>query len=57
MIVDFKMKRIPENIAPPIEYRVILLELENLLEDLGFELMTTDDRSLDYQFILKAKRI
>ena len=56
MIVDFKMKRIPDNIAPPIEYRVNILELENLLEEIGYQLISTDDRSLDYQFILKARK-
>lgn len=56
VIVDFKMKRIPENIAPAIQYRVSLLELENLLSESGYKKITTDDRSLDYQYIVKATR-
>lgn len=57
MIVDFKMKRIPDNIAPAARYRVNILELENLLDEIGFQLIVTDDRSLDYQFILKARKV
>jgi len=56
MIVDFKMKRIPDNIAPPADYRVSLLELENILETAGYKNISTDDRSLDYQYIVKATR-
>ncbi len=56
VIVDFKMKRIPDNIAPPIEYRVSLLELENILVASGYDNISTDDRSLDYQYIVKATR-
>ncbi len=56
IIVDFKMKRIPDNIAPPVEYRVSLLELENILSESGYKNISTDDRSLDYQYIVKATR-
>ncbi len=56
MIVDFKMKRIPDDIAPPMEYRVNLLTLENLLTELGYHTIDTDDRSLEYQFIVKAHK-
>ena len=56
VIVDFKMKRIPDNIATPVEYRVSLLELENMLEQSGYKNIATDDRSLDYQYIVKATR-
>ena len=57
MIVDFKLKRIPSNIAPAIEYRVSLLEMEELLSKHGYEVIESDDRSLDYQYIVQAVKI
>ena len=57
MIVDFKLKRIPSNIAPDVAYRVSLLELEDLLTGAGYDVIESDDRSLDYQYIVKARKI
>lgn len=56
VIIDFNMKDIPENIAPPLEYRVSLLELEHLLEEIGYTSVVVDYRSLKYQYIVKAKK-
>ena len=56
MIVDFKMKRIPDDIAPSAEYRVNLLLLEELLEEIGYSDIITDDTSLEYQFIVQARK-
>lgn len=56
VIVDFKMKRIPDDIAPPSEYRVSILDLENLLIESGYKNVVTDDISLNYQYIVKASR-
>lgn len=56
VIVDFKMKRIPDDIAPPANYRVSLLELENILYEAGYQNVVTDDISLNYQYIVKASR-
>lgn len=56
MIVDFKMKRITEEIAPSIENRVGILQLENMLSDAGYTDIDTDDTSLDYQYMVVAKK-
>lgn len=54
-ILDFKTKNIPIN-APPMEYRIPLGTLETDLINAGFEILTSDDRTLDYQYILKARK-
>jgi len=56
-IVDFKMKMIPDDIAPSADYRVSLLELEEDLQAAGYSAINTDDTSLDYQYIVKAYNI
>ena len=56
MIVDFKMKRITEDIAPPVEHRVGILQLENMLSAAGYSDIDTDDTSLDYQYMVVAKK-
>jgi len=56
MIVDFKMKRIIEEIAPPTQYRVSILELENMLSKAGYSDIETDDTSLDYQYMIVAQK-
>ncbi len=55
ILVDFKLKRIPEDIAPPREYRTDIWLLEDLLEEAGFNKIITDDVSLDYQYIIIAQ--
>lgn len=56
MIVDFKMKRLPIS-APDEEYRVPINEMENMLMDVGYEIVNTDDTSLDYQYVIIANKI
>ena len=53
-IVDFKMKRIPDDIAPSAQYRVNILDLEHDLIESGYSALSVDDISLDYQYIIKA---
>jgi len=48
------MKRIPDDIAPSSDFRVNMLELEEDLMKSGFETVDVDDKSLDYQYIVKA---
>ncbi|MEL6122214.1 MAG: class I SAM-dependent methyltransferase [Bacteroidota bacterium] len=55
MIVDFKMKRIPADIAPAPANRVSILDIENMLVEDGYTDIKTDDRSLDYQYIITAR--
>lgn len=53
MIMDFKMKRLPEG-YPSKEYRMYADQLEDLLYDLGYENVIIDDTTLDFQYILTA---
>ena len=52
-ILDFKTKAIPIE-APSMEYRVPLGVLEADLIKSGFSIELSDDRTLDYQYIIKA---
>ncbi len=54
IIVDYKMKKLPIS-APPKSNRIYLDQLEDLLENSGYTILESDDTSLDYQFIIKAK--
>ncbi len=56
VIIDFKMKRLPSDIAPSREHRAQIWDVENLLEQTGFNLIVTDDMSLDYQYIIVATK-
>jgi serine-type D-Ala-D-Ala carboxypeptidase/endopeptidase (penicillin-binding protein 4) len=51
MIIDYKMKRLPIN-APPKDQRVYLDKVEDMLTNAGFDINTSDDTSLDYQYII-----
>jgi SAM-dependent methyltransferase len=55
VIVDFKKKRMPI-LNPPDVIRLPLHQVENELEEAGFTWMASDDTSLDYQYIVIAKR-
>ena len=54
-ILDFKAKNIPIN-APEMKYRVPLSTLENDLANAGYTVFSSDDRTLDYQYIIRAKK-
>ncbi|NJL76655.1 MAG: hypothetical protein HC892_18190, partial [Saprospiraceae bacterium] len=41
-------------VGPDIDIRVPLHEVERELEEAGFQLINTDDTSLDYQYIVLA---
>ena len=56
MIIDYKMKRLPIN-APPKSERIYLDVVEELLIKSGYEILQTDDTSLDYQYIIIARNI
>lgn len=55
MVIDYKMKRLPIN-APPKSERLYLDKLEDMFINAGYEILQTDDTSLDYQYILKVKK-
>ncbi len=52
-IVDYKVKRLPIE-APDYSNRVYIHLLEEELEATGFTNITTDDTSLEYQYIIQA---
>lgn len=54
LIIDFKKKRTP--LGPPQDIRLPLFEAENDLHEAGFERVTTNDNSLDYQYIILAEK-
>jgi SAM-dependent methyltransferase len=56
VISDFKKKQ--TEVGPDIAIRVPLHEVEAELEEAGFQLINSDDTSLDYQYIVLAvKRV
>lgn len=52
-IIDYKVKRLPIE-APEYSNRVYIHLLEEELEAAGFKNITTDDTSLEYQYIIQA---
>ena len=54
VIVDFKRKRTP--FGPPAELRLPLYMAESQLYEAGYSNIQTDDRSLDYQYIVIAEK-
>ncbi len=56
MIVDYKMKRIASEIAPPSTERLTMLEIEETLERVGYKNIVTDDISLEYQYMISARK-
>lgn len=54
LIVDFKKKR--TDLGPPSEYRTPLYVVENEMIEAGFKEVTTNDASLDYQYMVIATK-
>ena len=54
VIIDFKKKETP--FGPPLEERVDVREVEKELVEAGYTVLTTDESSLDYQYIIKVRR-
>ena len=55
VIVDWKKRR--TDIGPPQEKRIALFELEQMLQEAGFHLVSSDDLTLDYQYIVVADKM
>ena len=51
LIIDFKMKQIPP-IFPPVEERMPLYKMENIVEKAGFQRLLTDDTSLPFHYMV-----
>lgn len=54
-IVDFKMKILPQ-IFPNAKERIPLFEVEQHLQEAGFKHIFSDDKTLDYQYIVIAEK-
>jgi len=52
VIIDFKRRITP--VGPPMEERIALGEVEQELMQAGYRITSSDDRALDYQYILEA---
>ncbi len=55
LIIDYKMKKIP--IGPAAEQRVPLHQVEKEMLKAGYDILESDDQSLSYQYILRAKKL
>ncbi len=56
-IVDFKTKKMPDFVnAPPYDQRLYMHILEEQLEAAGYTDITTDDTSLEYQYMVTARK-
>ena len=57
VIVDFKAKRLDSEINPPqFEDRIPLYQMEKDLESAGYDSYTSDDTSLEFQYIVVAQK-
>ena len=54
VIIDFKKKETP--FGPSMNERVDVREVEKELMDAGYTLLNIDEASLEYQYIIKARR-
>jgi SAM-dependent methyltransferase len=53
VIIDFKKKETP--FGPPVEERLDINEVVKELRDAGYTILKSDEESLDYQYIIKAR--
>lgn len=54
LIIDFKKNNLP--VGPPDQYKVAQVEVERELQSAGFEIARVDKTTLDYQYIILAKK-
>lgn len=54
LVIDFKKNNLP--IGPPDEYKVALSQVQQELDEGGFDVLKIDKESLDYQYIVLAKK-
>ncbi len=52
IIVDYKDKNLP--VGPPSEIKIPLHTVENELKSAGYKVVSADDNTLEYQYIVKA---
>ena len=54
VIIDFKKKDTP--FGPPVEERLEVPVVENELREAGYDVVKVDEESLEYQYIIKARK-
>lgn len=54
VIIDFKKKETP--FGPPVEERLDISDVEKELRSAGYSILKADEESLEYQYIIKARR-
>ncbi len=54
LIIDYKKKKIP--LGPDANERIALAQVEDEIERAGYTIIESDDQSLSYQYILRAKK-
>ena len=52
VLVDFKKKKTPH--GPPVEKRLSLGQIEQELADVGYNVLPSDDKSLEFQYVITA---
>ncbi len=53
VIIEFKMKTIPN--GPPPEEKIAMHQVEHELQQAGYDRISTDDQTLDYQYIITVQ--
>jgi hypothetical protein len=54
VIIDFKKSETP--FGPPMSERMDVADVEKELREAGYEIVRVDVESLEYQYIIKARR-
>jgi len=54
IIIDFKKK--PTPFGPPMKERLDVADVQSELRSAGYSIVKVDEESLDYQYIIKARR-
>ncbi|MGI9159300.1 MAG: class I SAM-dependent methyltransferase, partial [Saprospiraceae bacterium] len=54
LIIDFKKNNLP--VGPSEAYKVSHQQVKNELEQSGFQVFSIDRTSLDYQYIIQARK-
>jgi hypothetical protein len=54
VVIDFKKTETP--FGPRLEERIDAQQVQQELKDAGYTILTSDEASLEYQYIIKAAR-
>lgn len=57
VVVDWKKRLMPKGVGPEQEKRLALYRLEQLFQESGYQVIKSDDSSLEFQYIVVAEKI